>query len=250
MKKRKYSTFIIDDEPDARSLLSDLMAEFPDFEITANASSVDQALPLILKHHPDLLFLDIQMPGRSGFDLVQELRSLEVYTPVIFVTAYNQFAIQAIKASALDYLMKPVDPVELAKALQKFMNRVNHEDYQQRMEALLLSMQNEAAPPAKIRFSHRTGFLQVDPADIVYLGADRNYTILFLRGSKQELISTNLGQVETNLPHPLFQRISRTHIINTTYLSRVDRPSRTCQLICGEETIVLKATMMGKDVWG
>ncbi len=242
--ERGYTVMIVDDEPDARELLGTLVSEHQDIRVVATASGASEALPLITRIRPDLLFLDIQMPAKNGFELVSELRSLEITTPVIFVTAYDEFAIQAIKASALDYLMKPVDPFELAKAIQRFRNQELKERYQQKLEALLNAVHPSIQSGAKLRFNNRSGYILIHPDDILYLEADANYTHIYLREHHKETISNNLGLVEKSLPVNTFQRISRSLIINTTWLQRVDRINHQCFLNCEGIEICLKATLL------
>ncbi len=218
-----FTAIIVDDEGDARELLASLISEHEDIQVIDKAESVSEAVPKIIKHNPDLLFLDIQMPNKSGFDLLAEIRELRLDIPVIFVTAYDQFAIQAIKASALDYLMKPVDPVELAKAIQKFRNFEQKEHYQEKLEELLQRVHQPVQASGKIRFNNRNGYILLHPDEMIYLEADANYTHIYLRGKRKETVSSNIGSVEKLLPQGLFQRISRSVIINSTWLSKVDR---------------------------
>lgn len=242
--ERIFKAMIVDDEHDARELLGTLVSEHPDFSIIATAGSATEALPHITRLQPDLLFLDIQMPVKNGFELVSDLRNLEISIPVIFVTAYDQFAIQAIKASALDYLMKPVDPFELAKAIQKFRNQEQKDRYQEKLESLLNTVNPTPVTQPKIRFNNRSGYILIHPDDILYLEADANYTHIHLRGNSKETISNNLGMVEKSLPENDFLRISRSVIINMQWLQRVDRINHLCYLHCDHREICLKATSM------
>ncbi|MCX6271321.1 MAG: LytTR family DNA-binding domain-containing protein [Bacteroidetes bacterium] len=248
-EQKQFKVIIIDDEADARELLFSLISEHPEIQIAAEASSAVEALPLIIKHQPDLLFLDVQMPHKTGFDLISELRELQIDIPLVFVTAFNEYAIQAIKASALDYLMKPVDPLELTKAIQKFRNQEIKNHYQEKVQVLLNKIFPTTNAVSKVRFNNRSGYILINPDDILYLEAETNYTHIYLKGSKKETISSNLGSVEKLLPDQLFQRISRSVVINTSHLTRVDRSASTCILEADGNIITLKATSFGKEVW-
>jgi two-component system LytT family response regulator len=240
-----FTAMIVDDEGDARELLASLISEHADIQVIEKAESVSEAVPKIIKHHPDLLFLDIQMPNKSGFDLLAEIRELRLDIPVIFVTAYDQFAIQAIKASALDYLMKPVDPVELAKAIQKFRHFEQKEHYQEKLEELLQMVHQPVQISGKIRFNNRNGYILFHPDDMIYLEADANYTHIYLRGNKKETVSSNIGSVEKILPQGLFQRINRSIIINSAWLCKVDRVNHICILECDGTEYTLKSSNPG-----
>ena len=243
---KRIKVIIVDDEPDSRELLGSLLADYPDLELVAEAANVKDAIGLILKKPPDLLFLDIQMPKQSGFDLIAELRNLKIEIPVIFVTAFDHFAIKAIKSSALDYLLKPIDPVELAKALEKFRQHDQKESYRKKFEDLLGEF-NTTAPGGKLRFNNRNGYLFIDPGDILYLEADGNYTTLILREEKKEIISNNIGAVEKLLPPKDFLRISRSLIINSIWLNKVDRNAHQCILNC--EGQVYRLRFSGTDIF-
>ena len=215
-------------------------------QVIAECKSVDEALPVILKEHPELIFLDIQMPQKSGFELVSELHDLNIDIPVIFVTAFDEFAIQAIKASALEYLLKPIDHFELAKAIEKFRFIKEKDTYKEKLDELLIKIRQPLSSSSRIRFNIRTGYILVDPIDILYLEADGNYTHLFLRGDKKETISSNMGTIEKTLPELDFKRISRSLILNSRYLTKVDRFTHQCQLAVDGKVIYLKFS--GNDI--
>jgi two-component system LytT family response regulator len=243
---KSYKVIIVDDEPDSRELLSSLLVEFPDIELVGQAGSVTEAIALILKTLPDLIFLDIQMPMKNGFELIAELRDLKIDIPVVFVTAYDQFAIKAIKTAALDYLLKPIDPVELAKAIGRFRQFELKEEYRRKFEDLIETVTHDH-PSGKLRFNNRKGYILVDPADILYMEAEGNYTQLHLRDDKKEIISNNLGALEKMLPGKDFLRISRSLVINSMWLNKVDRLSHHCILHCDGNIYKLKFS--GNDIY-
>ena len=224
---KHLSLVIIDDERSARDLLRGLLLDFPDVTIAGEAGSVDQALPLILKERPDLLLLDIQMPNKDGFVLVEKLLEHDVNVEVIFVTAYEKYAIRAIKASACDYLLKPVKMKDLKDSLVKFAEKVKSVRMNDRYAQLIYQLNDKK----KLKFRNRTGFTMIDPDEILFCRADSNYTVIELDTGKRLIVSMNLGKVEEILPGLCFSRISRSVIINLHYLVEVDRKNMTCEIV-------------------
>ena len=192
---------LIDDERIARAELRRLLAAHPEIEIVGEARNGDEALELIARNSPDLLFLDIQMPGMTGFDL---LGQLDEPPQVIFTTAFDQHAVQAFEASAIDYLMKPVAPARLAAALQKI-----------RQSTAPLPRLDQVF----VRDGERCWLVQL--ADIVLLESEGNYTRLFFAHEKP-LIPRSLAQLEERLDPAIFFRASRQHIVNLKAIERVD----------------------------
>jgi two-component system LytT family response regulator len=171
------------------------------------------------------LFLDIQMPGKSGFEILGELRRAGVKPCVIFVTAFENFAIRAIKASAFDYILKPVDRSELAVAVERAIARINDTESERNFSLLL-----EMTSRKKLRFNTAGGFILIDPSDIIYVQADWNYSEIHLGKEKHEVVVVNIGEIEKMLPPQEFARISRSVIVNLKYLSKGQRIKRLCIL--------------------
>ena len=218
---------IIDDERSARNLLKGLLKDIPGVQVTGEAESVDEAIPLILKQRPDLLLLDIQMPNKNGFDLVELLLQHHVEVGVIFVTAFEEHAIRAIKASAFDYLLKPVKKSEIEESLAKYSAKLDSSSTSERFSQLIYQLSEKK----KLKFRNRTGFVLLDPDEILFCKADSNYTILELESGKQMILSMNLGKIEETLPQLCFARISRSVIVNLHYLTEVDRKNMNCEII-------------------
>ncbi len=221
----KIKTIIVDDEPEARDVLANLLADFSDLEVLSKDTSVDEALQSVQKHQPDLIFLDIQMPGKDGFELVRKLKGGSTIPTVIFITAYDQFAIEAIRHAAFDYLLKPVDIDELKASIQRYKDQVRDHAPLSRIENLLQALQEE-----KIRFSTRSGTLYLNPSDIVYCQAGGNYSDLHLADGEQQTVTMNIGRLEELLPPARFSKINRSVIVNRQYLSEIRRKERVCTL--------------------
>ncbi len=220
-----YKTLIVDDETSARDILENLLSDYPEFQIVGKEEDVDSAVKAILKHHPDIIFLDIEMPVKNGFELIREIRNYSLLPTIVFITAYNDYAIQAIKLAAFDYILKPIDPDELKQCLYKFMAEKGKMDMNQKLDNLI----REIDHTFKLRFNIRTGYLMIEPNEILYFIADGSYTDIVLLDEKRETISQSIGKLEETLPEQFF-RINRSVIINLSYLRKIDRHKKECVL--------------------
>jgi len=214
---------LIDDERLARAELRALLTAFPEIEIAGEAANVTEALKLIPKLAPDLLFLDIEMPGRTGFDLVAALPPPHPH--IIFVTAYNEFALRAFDVNALDYLMKPVNPARLATALERVRARVAAKPATADTSA---PTDTETEPPGTplreddqvfVRDGDRCWFIPV--RELRLLEAEGNHTRLHFR-DQHALLYRTLGSMEERLPASLFVRANRAQLINRTLVDKIE----------------------------
>lgn len=222
---KQIDVFIVDDERNARDLLRTLLVEIADVNIVGEANSVDEAFRSLLNLPVDLIFLDIQMPRKDGFELVELIKDSKLAIEIIFVTAYEKYAIKAMRASAFDYLLKPVKKMELENSIKGFKDRKGAQSIDKRIE-LLINLVSQK----RIKINDRTGFQMIAPNEIVYCIADSNYSKIFLENEKELTTSLNLGKLENVLNHKSFVRISRSVIININYLVRVDRKNSRCTL--------------------
>jgi len=192
---------LIDDERLARAELRRLLLIHPDIEIVAEAPNIDEARKLIDQYNPHLIFLDIQMPGGTGFDLLDQL---ETAPEVIFTTAYDKFALKAFEVSALDYLLKPISSDRLAQALQK-----------------LGSISEAPLEHLFVKDGDHCWFLK--PADLTLLESEGNYTRLYFQQASplKPLILKSLQALEDRLPKDLFFRANRKHLINLNHIEEV-----------------------------
>ena len=184
------NTIIVDDEHDNREALRAALTEYcPDVNLLAVCESALEGAKAITSSNPDLVFLDIQMPFMSGFDLLKRFPDPEF--EVIFVNAHNQYAIKAIKFSALDYLLKPLDVDELCEAVNKALQKRNKSDYHLRMQSFIQNVSNHKAGIGKISIPTMEGLLFINHADIIRCRADDKYTEIFLVTEKKNLCFTN-----------------------------------------------------------
>ena len=217
---------IVDDEPHALKGLQTMLAEDKRLLVTGTISNPRDAVSFITEKKPDLLFLDIQMPEMNGFELLQALKETGVTPTIIFITAYDRYAVEAIKHAAFDYLLKPIDTKELKNSLDRFFVQAEEEEVKQKYIKLL----EEVSPKRKITFTSAGGFLLMDQKEILYAQADWNYAKVYRSADDVEMVTMNLGAIESVLPGTRFLRVNRSVIINLDYLYRVKRISRQCVL--------------------
>ncbi|RBQ07036.1 LytR/AlgR family response regulator transcription factor [Pedobacter miscanthi] len=208
---------LVDDEvANLENLKILLHKHCPDIKVVASASNVDEALVQVTLHHPDLLFLDIQMGKRTGFDLLNLLN--EKTFEVVFVTAYDNYGIQAVKFAALDYLLKPVDPEELKAAVEKaeirFRNKINGEQ----LNFLLSQIKKSEPGSPKIALPQQHEIRYVSVNDIVRCVADNTYTFFFLSNGDKILISKPLKEYSDLLKPQGFVRAHQSHLINPKFV--------------------------------
>ena len=233
---RAIRALIVDDEEGAREILEHLLLRIPDVEVIGKASSADEALDIVINCLPDIVFLDVRMPEKNGFQLVDYMQKYMLNTHVVFVTAHVEFAINAMKVSAFDYLLKPVIMAELQETVLRFKASKRQESSLANHESLAGKHERHT----KLKFNTRTGYILVSPEEIMYCEADVNYTTLFFGKESREVITVNLGRIEEILADFPFYRISRSMLINQLYLSKADRQKKQCVLEKGDERIVLE----------
>ncbi|HKK62357.1 MAG TPA: LytTR family DNA-binding domain-containing protein [Bacteroidales bacterium] len=221
------SVLIVDDEPEVRQLLSIMLRSHSGVSVCGEAEHVNEAIMLTKKHKPELVLLDIQMPEKDGFTFIEEVKTLSVHPGIIFITAYESYAIRAIKNAAFDYLTKPIVKDELFEAVDRFLE-FNENSNKPDIKALIEIFKNQK--PERIRFNTRSGFFFICPDDIIYIKADGNYSHMVLVNGKKEVSTVSLGSLETMLEKYSFLRVSRSYIVNMKYISRVDRKSNTVEL--------------------
>jgi len=233
---KPLSAVIVDDEKEARDLLSNIIHDhIPQVNVIAQAASADQAIEMILEHNPEIVFLDIDMPVKNGFDVARSISQHNIQTSIVFVTAFNQYAIDAIKHSAFDYLLKPVNITDLKTCIDRLIASGKSIDMQLSVIQFLQNLKHE-----EIAFRTRIGNIYIDPQEITYGEADGNYTDLHLQDGSRKTISLNLGHIETMLANYDFSRISRSIIINRHYLHLINRKEKICILLVNGQEIPLK----------
>lgn len=216
------TAIIIDDEPKGRlALYQKLQAYCPEVEVLAQAEDGSQALVLIEKYRPQLIFLDIEMPKMNGFEMLNAIPEKNFH--IIFTTAYDQYAIKAIKFAAFDYLLKPVDIEELMQAVLKIKDKATHQTKQQIELLQQNSMRFAKNQLNKLAIPTLEGLLFYDIKDIVHLEATSNYTIIYFTDNTKITASKTLKEFDELLPENIFFRTHHSHIINLTFIKRYIR---------------------------
>jgi len=222
---RRYNAIIVDDEINLQQTLEILLHQnCPEIEICGKANSAKAGRELLKNNQVDIIFLDISMPKENGFDFIASI-PIENYS-VIFTTAYEEYALKAIKANAIDYLLKPINPTELQDAVNKavsFFNLRNQKEeaqkiYNESLNNLTQQMQSGNTQITKITIAEKLGFRIVELNSIRFFEADSNYTIIHLSGLDKIVSSKSLGEYEKILDTSLFFRIHKSTIINLNFL--------------------------------
>lgn len=205
---QSFKTLIVDDEWLVRSELKMMLAGYPEITVVGEAASVAQAVPLIATSRPEVIFLDIQLPGASGFDLLEQI---DTAARIIFITAYDKYAIRAFEVNALDYLLKPISKERLAKAIKKL---GTNEPAQ--------AMPSKKAGYDDVIYVIVNGALKFVKLSLLKcLTAEGNYSYLFYADKPRALVSKTLQEWEDLLPEHHFVRIHRSTIVNFEYVEKV-----------------------------
>ena len=206
---------IIDDERLARAELRKLLQEFPEVEVVDEAANVDEGISKIENHNPDIIFLDIQMPGKTGFDLLSEL---DRAPQVIFTTAYDEYALKAFEVNALDYLLKPIEPRRLADAMEKLAKGRQpnfHRSPTEHDKHSLLSEDDQVF----VKDGERCWFVKL--SEVRLFESVGNYAKVFF-GPNKPLILKSLNALEERLDDKVFFRANRKHIVNLRMIEKIE----------------------------
>jgi two-component system LytT family response regulator len=208
-------SIIVDDEKHGRENLAGLLNEYcHEIELVGEAPSVKEAIVLINRLKPDLIFLDIEMPGRNGFDLLEHFQQFDF--EVIFVTAYDSYAIKAIRFSAADYILKPINYKELQNAIKKVGNILRSKNENSRLRNLLNNIQHPQNAKIGLPTFDKVEFIAVK--DIIYCKSEGSYTHFYLH-ERQILVSKNIGEFEDILSEHSFLRVHKTYLVNMIHVA-------------------------------
>jgi len=203
---------IIDDERLAREEIKKLLAPYPEIEIVGEAANADTAIESIKQLKPDVLFLDIQMPGKSGFDLLEEISGVP---DIVFVTAYDEFAIRAFEVNALDYLLKPVQASRLAETVKKILNKDSFEKQEIKEQTQALNDDDQVF----VKDGEKCWFVKL--SDIRLFESEGNYVRVHF-DKNRPLILRSLNNLDERLNNRTFFRASRKHIINLKWVEGIE----------------------------
>ncbi|HEY5407402.1 MAG TPA: LytTR family DNA-binding domain-containing protein [Ginsengibacter sp.] len=212
---------IVDDEPYSCEALATLLERYcPEVTVMDICYSASSALHSIKEHKPQILFLDIEMPHTNGFELLEKIP--EINFELIFTTSYDHYAIKAIRFSAMDYLLKPIDRDELQKAVQKAVNRME-QPLPQQIEILLQKLNHPTIGVNKIAIPTMEGLQMVLVESIISCASDSNYTILFLKNKQKIIASRTLKEIEEMLDDYSFARVHHSYLVNLNEVEKYMR---------------------------
>ena len=241
-RSERIKTIIVEDEYHPRETLILKLAEFhPEIEVVKACEDAESAMVEILRCQPQLLFLDIQLPGKNGLWLADQLNQLsgDTFTPpiIIFTTAYNdsEYLLKAIKLSAIDYLIKPILIDNLSIAISRYRKHISSMATTRSLSEVI---QNEKM----FRFKNYSGLLLVKAEDIAYVEGDRNYARMALANGEYEAIFERLGEIETVLPADIFARVGKSLIVNKRYIRRINARKSTVQIVTPQTTYTVEVS--------
>lgn len=212
---------IIDDEEQQRSLINKLIKRYaPAIQVVGEAASVSRGSELIKEEEPDLVFLDVELTDGTGFDLLQQVAGTGFH--LIFITAHNEFAIRAFRFSALDYLLKPIDPEEFAESVQKAMQLHQKQQMEVQLAVLMGNIQS-LGDNKKLVLRDASHIHVVQVADICYLQSENNYTSFILADKRKIVVTKALKEYEQLLANQRFFRSHQSYLINLAYLRHIDK---------------------------
>jgi two-component system LytT family response regulator len=217
-------------------LLNELIANrFPEIKIVALAKNADEGIESISKYAPDVVFLDINMPGKSGFDMLQEIQPVHFET--IFITAYDKYAIRAFRYHAFDYLLKPVDAEELSNCVERLKEKQLQLDFKERLESLVAQIHHPQQIPDRITINSLDGITVIPITEIVYLEAAGTYTLFYLKNKEKIVSSLNLKEYEDLLSVHHFFRIHNSFLINLAEVKKYIKADGGSVLMSNENEV-------------
>ncbi|WP_439504692.1 LytR/AlgR family response regulator transcription factor [Sediminibacterium sp.] len=228
MEESKIKAIIVDDEGRARRILENFITEYcPEISLVAIVEDVPQAVKAIKKYEPELVFLDIEMPGYNGFQLLEFFE--EVNFEIIFTTAYSEFALKAFQVSAIDYLLKPIQIDQLVNSIAKFKKIRTNSLIKERIETLQSNLNEKKINKIVVPLSEGSLFLEL--SDIVYLKAEGSYVNFYLKDGTKILASKNIKDYEQQLSDKEgFFRVHRSYLINTIFITSISADNHTAIL--------------------
>lgn len=212
---------IVDDEKNCLEMLEWLLKTYaPSVTIAAMCTSAEKGIEAIREHRPDVVFLDIEMPRMNGFDMLEKFDRL--HFDVVFTTAYDKFAIKAFRYSALNYLLKPIDPDDLIETIRRINDKRNVPSREQ-IELLFQHVRPVKNTPPRIALTTGDGMIFVPTQDILYCEAESNYTSVVLASSKKVVVSKVLKDIDEALSGPDFFRVHNSYLINLNRIKKFVR---------------------------
>jgi len=227
---------VIDDQKNSREVITELLKEcFEEIKVVAEAGDVKHSIEEIEKHKPNLLFLDVDLPDGTGFDILKNIDYSNI--KVVFITAHQDYAIQAIKFSAFDFILKPFNTSELIKTVRKVLDEHTAQNNSLRFESILSNFGNSLPELKKIVLKTSDRIYLVNIKDITHCEADNNYTIFYLVNGTTIMVSKTIKTYETLLAEHQFMRVHQSHLVNLNYIQHFDKPDGGMLVLSDNSTI-------------
>ncbi len=218
---KQLKTLIVDDEADAVNFIRSIIGEYcPKLEVVGSANTAKEGIQMIMEHQPELVFLDVEMPHGSGFDLLAQFP--KKMFDVVFITAFNQYALKAIKFSAVDYILKPINISEFIEAVDKVLEK-RHHGFTQGINYGELLENLKSTVPTKLAIPTYEGMEYLITREIIRIEADRSYCWFYLTGMRKHLVSRNLKEYQDLLSDRNFFRPHNSHLINLEFVKKYVR---------------------------
>ncbi len=212
------NVIVVDDEVSVRNAITKLLAEqFPDLEVISTAGTLKSAYEAIMKHAPDLLFLDVELPDGNGFELLKMISAVNF--KVIFITGHQEYALDAIKVSALDYILKPFDQDDLRIAVEKAREIINHDEQNIKLQALSENLRSKRTLK-RIILPTADNLYLVSVEDIIRAEADSNYTVFWLTEGRKIMVSRTIKEYDEMLSGSGMIRVHQSHLVNVPFIDR------------------------------
>lgn len=216
------NAIIIDDEQHCLDRLRGLLAVHSDaVQLLGAFSSVEEGIAAIKRLHPDVVFLDVELHDKTGFDLLREVRAIQF--DVVFTTAFDKYAVQAFRFSAIDYLLKPIDPDDLRQAIEKLKEKKSKEEISQKLDVLFHNLRSIEGASRKISIPTINGYVFLKVSDIIRCESDVNYTNIFLHDRRKLTVAKTLKEFEEMLTEYNFFRVHNSHLINLAYIKEYNK---------------------------
>ncbi len=216
LPKNTIKTLIVDDMSPAREYLRAQLELIDNVKVIAEAANVDDAIKIILENKPNLVFLDVNMPDKNGFDLLDEIKKCpQIVIDIVFITGFAEHALKSFDYFPFHFLLKPVSSQKLKKVIDKYKIERAEKSFAKKLDQLKNN--------AKICFKGENSYLFLHRDEIIWLKADRNYTRVYLENGEKELVSDNLGTIEAILPSDSFFRTHRSYIINLNAIRKINQ---------------------------
>ena len=226
MDSKNILAIIIDDEPDAINLLEMYLRQFPFIKVSGKQTDAVKGLEMVKETLPELVFLDIDMPDMNGLQVADKIKSENFHSEIIFTTAHQHYAYDALGIEPLDFLTKPFCINDIEIVLQKYKIKTEQKEHERKLDQFIHSQTNSP----KIKLPTTNGVLMVELKDIVMIKSKANNCYIYIQDGTIETITRNLNKVIRTLNSPAFFQINRSTYINTNYLQRLDKKNNKCIL--------------------